>query len=89
MVALVDPVFLAPCDALFCAGKVSSWLDLDGADVGVQRDSETALKQELSWAAHLSMQVGKAGQRNTPTVSTGTPIVTMLANVWVSSTGTC
>jgi hypothetical protein len=68
---------------------VSSWLDLDGANVGVQRDSETALKQELSWAAHLSMQVGKSGQRDMSTAKyRGTPIVAMLANLWVSNTCT-
>ncbi|GAQ92994.1 Skb1 methyltransferase [Klebsormidium nitens] len=37
-------------------GKVAPWLDLDGGDPGVARDSETALKQQLSWATHLSLQ---------------------------------
>ncbi|KAJ7518054.1 hypothetical protein O6H91_21G052500 [Diphasiastrum complanatum] len=37
-------------------GKVSSWLDLDSAEDLVRVDSETTLKLELGWAAHLSLQ---------------------------------
>ncbi|KAM7490699.1 hypothetical protein LguiA_033620 [Lonicera macranthoides] len=37
-------------------GKISSWIDLDSEDEGVQKDSEIALKQEIAWASHLSLQ---------------------------------
>ncbi|EOY29107.1 SHK1 binding protein 1 isoform 2 [Theobroma cacao] len=37
-------------------GKISSWIDLDSEDEILQRDSETTLKQEIAWAAHLSLQ---------------------------------
>eukprot|EP00873_Tetraselmis_striata_P028240 jgi/Tetstr1/448504/TSEL_035770.t1 len=37
-------------------GSVSSWIDLDAADAEYRLDSEAALKQELAWAAHLSLQ---------------------------------
>lgn len=37
-------------------GKISTWLDLDSPDELVRADSEATLKQELSWASHLSLQ---------------------------------
>eukprot|EP00850_Spirogloea_muscicola_P005195 SM000023S07651 [mRNA] locus=s23:659320:666064:- [translate_table: standard] len=37
-------------------GKISEWADLDHRDAEVRRDSEAVLKQELSWASHLSLQ---------------------------------
>lgn len=37
-------------------GKISSWIDLDSDDEALRIDSETALKQEISWASHLSVQ---------------------------------
>ncbi|XP_020245185.1 protein arginine N-methyltransferase 5 isoform X2 [Asparagus officinalis] len=37
-------------------GKISSWIDLDSDDEILRRDSEVALKQEISWASHLSLQ---------------------------------
>eukprot|EP01018_Ginkgo_biloba_P031681 Gb_23660 [translate_table: standard] len=37
-------------------GKISSWIDLDSDDEIVRMDSETTLKQEIAWAAHLSLQ---------------------------------
>ncbi|PKU63943.1 protein arginine N-methyltransferase 5 isoform X1 [Dendrobium catenatum] len=37
-------------------GKISSWIDLDSEDEKLRMDSETALKQEISWASHLSVQ---------------------------------
>lgn len=37
-------------------GKISSWLDLDSEDEMLRRDSEIALKQEIAWASHLSLQ---------------------------------
>jgi protein arginine N-methyltransferase 5 len=37
-------------------GKISSWIDLDSEDEVVQKDSEIALKQEIAWASHLSLQ---------------------------------
>ncbi|XP_039018708.1 protein arginine N-methyltransferase 1.5-like isoform X1 [Hibiscus syriacus] len=37
-------------------GKISSWIDLDSEDEIVRMDSETALKQEIAWATHLSLQ---------------------------------
>ncbi|GAB2213503.1 hypothetical protein Drorol1_Dr00017807 [Drosera rotundifolia] len=37
-------------------GKVSSWIDLDGSNEVLRRDSETTLKQEIAWASHLSVQ---------------------------------
>ncbi|XP_021276626.1 protein arginine N-methyltransferase 1.5 [Herrania umbratica] len=37
-------------------GKISSWIDLDSEDEILRRDSETTLKQEIAWAAHLSLQ---------------------------------
>lgn len=37
-------------------GKVSSWIDLDSDDEVLRMDSETVLKQEIAWAAHLSLQ---------------------------------
>lgn len=38
-------------------GKVSSWIDLDSDDETLRKDSEIALKQEIAWASHLSLQV--------------------------------
>jgi len=38
-------------------GKLSPWMDLDSRDPVVRQDSEQTLKQELSWASHLSLQV--------------------------------
>jgi protein arginine N-methyltransferase 5 len=35
---------------------VSSWIDPDAEDLEYGLDSEAALKQELAWAAHLSLQ---------------------------------
>ncbi|OIV96519.1 hypothetical protein TanjilG_07911 [Lupinus angustifolius] len=37
-------------------GKISPWLDLDSEDEILRLDSETTLKQEISWASHLSLQ---------------------------------
>uniref|UniRef100_A0A5B6ZHV2 Protein arginine N-methyltransferase n=1 Tax=Davidia involucrata TaxID=16924 RepID=A0A5B6ZHV2_DAVIN len=37
-------------------GKISSWIDLDSEDEILRKDSEIALKQELAWASHLSLQ---------------------------------
>lgn len=37
-------------------GKTSSWIDLDSSNETVRLDSEAALKQELGWATHLSLQ---------------------------------
>ncbi|GKA22946.1 protein arginine N-methyltransferase 1.5 [Tanacetum coccineum] len=37
-------------------GKISSWIDLDSEDDVLREDSEIALKQELAWASHLSLQ---------------------------------
>lgn len=45
--------FSGTCDL----GKISSWLDLDSEDEMLRRDSEIALKQEIAWASHLSLQV--------------------------------
>lgn len=42
---------------MFHLGKISTWIDLDSEDEILRNDSETALKQELSWASHLSLQV--------------------------------
>ena len=39
------------------SGKISSWIDLDSEDDILREDSEIALKQELAWASHLSLQV--------------------------------
>eukprot|EP00898_Chlorokybus_atmophyticus_P004141 jgi/Chlat1/4728/Chrsp30S04763 len=36
--------------------RASTWIDLDSPDQVVQRDSEAALRQELSWATYLSLQ---------------------------------
>lgn len=41
----------------FYSGKISSWIDLDSDDETLRIDSETTLKQEISWASHLSLQV--------------------------------
>ncbi|KAK3034782.1 hypothetical protein RJ639_034382, partial [Escallonia herrerae] len=37
-------------------GKISSWIDLDSEDEMLRQDSEIALKQEIGWASHLSLQ---------------------------------
>eukprot|EP00897_Mesotaenium_endlicherianum_P006889 jgi/Mesen1/6228/ME000320S05426 len=37
-------------------GKLSTWLDLDSPEAHLRADSEIVLKQELSWASHLSLQ---------------------------------
>ncbi|KAF3446026.1 hypothetical protein FNV43_RR11204 [Rhamnella rubrinervis] len=37
-------------------GKISSWINLDSEDEVLRVDSETTLKQEISWASHLSLQ---------------------------------
>ncbi|KAJ6811382.1 protein arginine N-methyltransferase 5 isoform X1 [Iris pallida] len=37
-------------------GKISSWIDLDSEDEELRMDSEIALKQEIAWASHLSLQ---------------------------------
>ena len=37
-------------------GRLSSWLAPDSADPQLRNDSEAALRAELSWAAHLSLQ---------------------------------
>ena len=36
-------------------GKTSPWIDADSPSDAYRRDSEAALRQELSWAAHLSL----------------------------------
>ncbi|KAL6011743.1 Protein arginine N-methyltransferase 5 [Asimina triloba] len=38
-------------------GKISSWIDLDSEDEVLRMDSEIALKREIAWASHLSLQV--------------------------------
>ncbi|KAL0407905.1 UNVERIFIED_CONTAM: protein arginine N-methyltransferase 1.5, partial [Sesamum radiatum] len=55
-------------------GKISSWIDLDSEDVTLRKDSEIALKQELAWASHLSLQVVISGQpvHNVPVGASGT-----------------
>ncbi len=37
-------------------GRVSAWINPDAADAQLRTDSEAALRAELSWAAHLSLQ---------------------------------
>jgi hypothetical protein len=37
-------------------GIVSPWLDADSDSPALRRDSAAALRQELQWAAHLSLQ---------------------------------
>eukprot|EP00252_Welwitschia_mirabilis_P023148 TRINITY_DN6476_c0_g1_i2.p1 TRINITY_DN6476_c0_g1~~TRINITY_DN6476_c0_g1_i2.p1 ORF type:complete len:665 (-),score=128.63 TRINITY_DN6476_c0_g1_i2:370-2364(-) len=37
-------------------GLISPWIDLDSEDNEIRLDSETALRQEISWASHLSLQ---------------------------------
>lgn len=37
-------------------GKMSPWIDLDSPDELARQDAEVTLKQELSWATHLSLQ---------------------------------
>ncbi|KAG8391553.1 hypothetical protein BUALT_Bualt01G0199600 [Buddleja alternifolia] len=37
-------------------GKISSWIDLDSDDETLRKDSEIALRQEIAWASHLSLQ---------------------------------
>ncbi|KAG9450145.1 hypothetical protein H6P81_010110 [Aristolochia fimbriata] len=37
-------------------GKISTWIDLDSEDENIRMDSEIALKQEIAWASHLSLQ---------------------------------
>lgn len=36
-------------------GKTSPWIDADSVSPSLRRDSEAALRQELAWAAHLSL----------------------------------
>jgi len=37
-------------------GKASPWIQPDSENESLRRDSEAALRQELEWAAHLSLQ---------------------------------
>ncbi|BDA41363.1 Protein arginine N-methyltransferase 5 [Coccomyxa sp. Obi] len=37
-------------------GKVSPWIQPDAEDDNLRRDSQAALRQELEWATHLSLQ---------------------------------
>ncbi|XP_039117798.1 protein arginine N-methyltransferase 5 [Dioscorea cayenensis subsp. rotundata] len=37
-------------------GKISTWIDLDSENAELRRDSEDALKAEIAWASHLSLQ---------------------------------
>ncbi len=37
-------------------GIVSPWIDADSDNAALRRDSAAALRQELQWAAHLSLQ---------------------------------
>ncbi|EIE25124.1 protein arginine N-methyltransferase 5 [Coccomyxa subellipsoidea C-169] len=37
-------------------GKVSPWIQPDAADEALRMDSQAALRQELEWATHLSLQ---------------------------------
>ncbi len=37
-------------------GKMSAWMDLDSTQAVARKDAETTLKQEVSWATHLSLQ---------------------------------
>ncbi|GJP64343.1 hypothetical protein CLOP_g21349 [Closterium sp. NIES-67] len=37
-------------------GKLSTWADVDSPDSLMRSDSETVIKQEISWASHLSLQ---------------------------------
>ena len=36
-------------------GRTSSWIDVDSPDVDLARQSEVALRQQLEWAAFLSL----------------------------------
>jgi protein arginine N-methyltransferase 5 len=36
-------------------GKLSPWLQLDSAHLAIRQQSEAAFKQELAWAAHLTL----------------------------------
>ena len=36
-------------------GRTSSWIDVDSPDVEQARQSEVALRQQLEWAAFLSL----------------------------------
>ena len=51
-------------------GAVSAWIDCESQDAQLRRASEEALRAELSWAAHLSLQavhvpLASAGCANT------------------------
>ena len=49
-------VVRAVCVAKACfVGKLSSWPKLDASDEQLRVRSERAFKQELAWAAHLSL----------------------------------
>ena len=37
-------------------GRVSAWIAPDSPDATLRADSEAALRSELAWAAHLSLQ---------------------------------
>jgi hypothetical protein len=41
-------------------GRVSDWIAPDAPDATLRADSEAALRAELSWAAHLSLQARRA-----------------------------
>ena len=41
-------------------GRASAWLAPDAPDPQLRADSEAALRAELSWAAHLSLQARRA-----------------------------
>jgi hypothetical protein len=47
---------LPPSPSQQVVGKVSPWIDPDSPSPPFRRDSEAALRQELSWASHLSLQ---------------------------------
>jgi len=42
--------------SLQVVGIVSPWIDADSDNAALRRDSAAALRQELQWAAHLSLQ---------------------------------
>lgn len=44
------------CPGMQIVGKISPWILPDSHNEALRRDSESALRQELEWAAHLSLQ---------------------------------
>ena len=57
MIDSVTPVpYLFRCTMWQVVGIVSPWIDADSDNAALRRDSAAALRQELQWAAHLSLQ---------------------------------